>query len=140
MKILLKPLEQQVIVIVGASSGIGLATARLAASRGARLVLVGRSARALRQLAHDICAASGEAIAVVADNTSQEDVRRVADEAVRAFGGFDTWVNNAAVSAYGSGDRHAVRGTRDELLPRSTDPQGARLLATIGRRRHPLRR
>src|SRR4051812_16916028 len=51
MRIRLKPLDEQVIVIVGASSGIGLATARLAASRGARLVLAGRSELALRQLA-----------------------------------------------------------------------------------------
>jgi short-subunit dehydrogenase len=101
MRIRLKPLHEQVIVIVGASSGTGLATARLAASRGARLVLAGRSELALRQLAHDIRAAAGDAIAVVADVTSQDEVARVADEALRAFGHFDTWINNAAVSAYG---------------------------------------
>ena len=97
----LKPLNQQVIVIVGASSGIGLATARLAAARGARLVLAARSAHALGELVDELRARSCEAIAVVADVTSEADVRHIADEAVRAFGGFDTWVNDAAVSAYG---------------------------------------
>jgi short-subunit dehydrogenase len=98
----LKPIHRQVVVILGASSGIGLATARLAAARGARLVLAARSANALRTLVREINGHAGIALEVVADVTSEEDVRRIADEAVRAFGGFDTWVNNAAVSAYGA--------------------------------------
>ncbi len=98
----LKPLNQQVVVITGASSGIGLATARLAASRGARLVLAARSERALHTLAAEIDAAGGQAIVVVADVASEHDVRRIADDARTAFGAFDTWVNNAALSAYGS--------------------------------------
>ncbi len=102
MKVRLKPLDQQVMVIVGASSGIGLATARAAASRGARLVLVGRSENALRRLAAELSNSSRRAIAVTADVSVAEDVRRVADETERVFGGFDTWVNNAAVSAYGA--------------------------------------
>jgi short-subunit dehydrogenase len=98
----LKPVREQVIVITGASSGIGLATARLAARRGARVVAAARSERALRQLAAEIRAQGGEALAVVADVRSEQDVQRIADEATRAFGGFDTWVNNAAMSAYGA--------------------------------------
>jgi short-subunit dehydrogenase len=78
-----------------------LATARLAASRGARVVLAGRSGNALGVLADEIRARSGNAIAVTADASSEPDVRHIAQEAARAFGGFDTWVNNAAVSAYG---------------------------------------
>jgi len=96
----LKPLQQQVVVVVGASSGIGLATARLAAARGARLVVAGRSAIALNRLVEELRAQSCEAIAVVADVTSETAVQRIADEAVRMFGGFDTWVNDPAVSAY----------------------------------------
>jgi short-subunit dehydrogenase len=102
VKLRLKPLSQQVIVIVGASSGIGLSTARMAARRGARLVLAARSGHALHQLASEISATGAKAIAVEADVSVESDVVRVADEAARVFGGFDTWVNNAAVSAYGT--------------------------------------
>jgi short-subunit dehydrogenase len=97
----LKKLNEQVLVLTGASSGIGLVTARMAARRGARLVLAARNEEALRRLAEEINAAGGEAVAVTADVGVFEDVRRIADEAVRRFGGFDTWVNNAGVSIYG---------------------------------------
>jgi NAD(P)-dependent dehydrogenase (short-subunit alcohol dehydrogenase family) len=102
MKVRLKPVADQVIVITGASSGIGLATARLAVSRGARVVIAARSERALQQLVEEIGRSGGHAFAVVADVSLEDDVRRLAEEARRVFGGFDTWVNNAAVSAYGS--------------------------------------
>jgi short-subunit dehydrogenase len=97
----LKPLDQQVMVITGASSGIGLVTARMAAERGARLVLVARGGDALRQLADEIQAAGGHAVPVVADVGQQDEVRRIAAAAVERFGGFDTWVNDAGVSIYG---------------------------------------
>jgi short-subunit dehydrogenase len=101
MSAVLKKLNEQTIVITGASSGIGLVTARAAARRGARLVLAARSEEALRQLADEITGAGGEAIYVVADVGKEEDVRRIAETALRRFGGFDTWVNNAGVSIYG---------------------------------------
>jgi short-subunit dehydrogenase len=101
MNFKLKKLSAQTIVITGASSGIGLVTARMAAERGARLVLAARSEEAIRQLANEITDAGGEAIAVVADVGKEEDVRRIADAARQRFGGFDTWVNNAGVSVYG---------------------------------------
>lgn len=100
-KIRLKPLREQVIVVTGASSGIGLTTARLAAQQGARLVLAARSEGALRQLEEEINTAGGEALAVVADVGKEEDVRHIADAAVTRFGGFDTWVNDAGISIYG---------------------------------------
>ena len=101
MNVQLKPLSEQVVVITGASSGIGLATARMAARRGARLVLAARSEDALRQLTDEITQGGGQATYVVADVGRAEDVRRIAEEAARRFGGFDTWINNAGVSIYG---------------------------------------
>ena len=102
MAVRLKPLHEQVIVLTGASSGIGLATAHLAASRGARLVLASRNGEALEELASEIRRGGGEAVAVVADVARREDLERVAAKAREAFGGFDTWVNNAGVSVYGT--------------------------------------
>jgi short-subunit dehydrogenase len=101
MDVKLKKLEDQVIVITGASSGIGLTTARMAAERGARLVLAARNEEALRRVADEINAKGGEAFDVPADVTKLEDMQRLSDAAVQRFGGFDSWVNNAAVSIYG---------------------------------------
>ena len=102
MAVRLKPLDEQVIVVTGASSGIGLATAHLAASRGARLVLVSRNAQALEELSAEIRRGGGEAVAVVADVARHEDLERVSQKAREMFGGFDTWVNNAGVAVYGT--------------------------------------
>ena len=101
MGITLKPVEVQVIVITGATSGIGLVTARMAAKRGARLVLASRSEAALQKLAEEIKEANGEATYVVADVGDEADVLKIAATARERFGGFDTWVNNAGVSIYG---------------------------------------
>ena len=97
MNVQLKPLKQQVVVILGASSGIGLATARLAAARGARLVLAARSRNALGRLAAQLDSTGSRVVTVVADVSIEADVRRVADAALDRFGGFDTWINDAAV-------------------------------------------
>src|SRR5438067_10697535 len=101
MKAQLKPLAEQVIVITGASSGIGLTTARMAARRGARVVLTARNEEALQQLADEISASGGEAAYFAADVADEEALRQVAETAIARFGGFDTWVNNAGVSIYG---------------------------------------
>ena len=97
----LKRIEDQVIVITGASSGIGLVTARLAAERGAAVVLAARSADGLWQAAEAIHSRGGEVASVVADVASEHDVRRIAEVALGRYGRFDTWVNNAGVSVYG---------------------------------------
>lgn len=102
MKFKLKPLSEQVVVITGASSGIGLSTAKLAASRGARVVLTARSEEGLSQGVQEIRNAGGQASSVVADVTRMEDMQRVADYAVQTYGGIDTWVNNAGIAAYGT--------------------------------------
>jgi short-subunit dehydrogenase len=102
MSVRLKNIEDQVIVITGASSGIGLTTARMAAEQGARLVLAARNEEALHQLTDEIRDNGGEAIYVVADVGREEDVQRIAHQAIEAFGGFDTWINDAGVGIYGS--------------------------------------
>ena len=101
MALMLKPLEIQVIVITGATSGLGLVTARMAAKRGARLVLAARSEAVLQELAEEIKSAGGEATYVVADVGKEADVLKIAATAKERFGGFDTWINNAGVSIYG---------------------------------------
>lgn len=101
MALSLKPLDQQRIVITGASSGIGLATAREAARRGAKLVLAARNEEALSAVEAEITSSGGEAIHVVADVGRREDVQRIADQTIARFGGFDSWVNDAGVSVYG---------------------------------------
>jgi len=101
MKVKLKKLRDQVIVLTGASSGIGLVTARQAARAGARLVLAARSADELRRLADEINAQGGQALAVPTDVSREEDVQQLARAAVERFGGFDTWVNNAGVTTFG---------------------------------------
>jgi short-subunit dehydrogenase len=101
MKYQLKRISDQVIVITGATSGIGLTTARRAAQRGAKLVLVARNEDALRQLTFELAKKGCEAIPVVADVGIEEDVRKAARAAIDHFGGFDTWVNNAGISIFG---------------------------------------
>ena len=107
-----KPIHRQVIVITGATSGIGLATARLAASRGARLVLAARNARALAKVAADLLRSGTEVVTVEADVGIREDVERLATDAIARFGGFDTWVNNAGQTIYGRLDEVSERDLR----------------------------
>lgn len=101
MTLRLKPLAQQVIVLTGATSGIGLVTARKAADHGARLVLAARNGGALAELAREIEDCGGAVETVVADVGVEDDVTRIADAAIERFGSFDTWINNAGVSIYG---------------------------------------
>ena len=112
MKPSLKPIQEQVMVITGASSGIGLATARLAAEQGATLVLAARSEGALRELETEMTAAGHRVSAVVADVSREEDVRAVARVAQELYGGFDTWVNNAGVGMYGTLEEVSVADMR----------------------------
>ncbi|HEV8598740.1 MAG TPA: SDR family oxidoreductase [Gemmatimonadales bacterium] len=95
------PLNEQVLVITGASSGIGLATARLAAQAGAKVVLAARNERDLATAVREIQAAGGQALAVTADVSDPEQVEAIAVETMREYGRIDTWVNNAGVSLYG---------------------------------------
>jgi short-subunit dehydrogenase len=101
MALTLKSLDEQVIVITGASSGIGLATARSAAKKGAKVVLAARSEESLADISRQIQSSGGQAAAVAADVSDRNALNHVAEVAIDRFGGFDTWVNNAGVGLYG---------------------------------------
>lgn len=98
MSVRLKPLRQQVIVITGASSGIGLATALRAAAAGARVVLASRNREALDEAVDRIRRSGGKASAFVCDMAENGAGDGLADHAVERFGRIDSWVNNAATS------------------------------------------
>jgi NADP-dependent 3-hydroxy acid dehydrogenase YdfG len=97
-----KPVDQQVIVVTGASSGIGLATARMAATMGAKVVLAARNGDAIRAAAAAIEAAGGQALAVETDVSDRAAVDRLAAATLARFGTIDTWVNNAGVAIVGT--------------------------------------
>lgn len=101
MSVSLKPIDQQVIVITGASSGIGLAAAYQAARKGAKLALVARNGEALEHVAGDLAHITPDVMWIEADVSRMDDVERVADAVIARFGGFDSWVNNAGVPLFG---------------------------------------
>ena len=98
----LKPLNQQAIVITGATSGIGLAVARRAARAGACVFLIARGESDLKALTEELQAAGARAAWAVADVADHDALKEAADKCVRLFGGFDTWVNNAGVTIFGA--------------------------------------
>lgn len=102
MSIKLKPLNQQILVVTGASSGIGLAIACEATKSGASVLLVSRNADELERVAGELRAGEGRVSVCSADVANPADVERVAQTAITEFGGFDTWVNDASVSVYGA--------------------------------------
>ena len=101
----LKKLNQQVIVLTGATSGIGLATARMAAEGGARLVLAARDGDALDTLAHEMRQRGVEVVTVTADVGNPADVERIGKAAIARWGQVDTWINNAGISVYGTNEQ-----------------------------------
>ena len=101
MKIQLKPVAQQVIVITGATSGIGRATALAAAQQGAHIVVASRDSDALDALVDELNAQGAQALAVPTDVGDMVDHQNLMDAALARFGHVDTWVNNAGVSVFG---------------------------------------
>ena len=98
------------VLVTGATSGIGRAAALKFAAAGARVALVGRNREALDTTRAAMGAGGGRALAIQADITQEEDVRRVADEAARALGGLDVLVSAAGVIGTGS-----IENTSSEL-------------------------
>ncbi|WP_181035054.1 SDR family oxidoreductase [Arthrobacter sp. B0490] len=94
--------EATTVVITGASSGIGRATARRFAEEGARLVLAGRDADTLEAVAAECRDRGAMVIAVPTDVSSEADVDRLAEAAVERFGGIDVWVGNASLYSFGT--------------------------------------
>lgn len=101
MPVKLRNINEQVMVITGATSGIGLTTARMAAEQGAKLVLVARSAEALDELAGELRRKGTQVAAVAADVGDPSEVERIGQAAMERFGRIDTWVNNAGISVFG---------------------------------------
>jgi short-subunit dehydrogenase len=96
-----KSLKDQVVVITGASSGIGLCTVLLAAERGAHVVLIARSSQTLNEIVHAISADGGRANAICLDVSSRSEVEGAVRDILAIHGRIDTWVNNAGVAIYG---------------------------------------
>lgn len=111
-RISLKPVGTQTIVLTGATSGIGLATARAAAARGAKLVLTARNADALHAVHDDLVATGAQVAWVAGDVADRATLQGVAELAIERFGGFDTWVNNAGVSIFGTISRTPIEDQR----------------------------
>jgi NAD(P)-dependent dehydrogenase (short-subunit alcohol dehydrogenase family) len=97
----LKPIQDQVVAIIGASSGIGRVTALQFAQRGAKLVVSARSELGLNSLVEEITLAGGEAIAIRGDVADFEQVKAIADKTVQYYGRLDTWVHLAATAVIG---------------------------------------
>lgn len=112
MSIKLKPLCDQTVVLTGATSGIGLVTARMAAKAGAALFLIARNEEALEMLAGEL-GADGVRVGYRALDVGDESaVNLAADSVLEKFGNFDTWVNNAGVSIYGRLEEVASEDSR----------------------------
>ena len=95
-----RPLAEQVIVVAGASSGIGRAVARAAGERGARVVVSARNGEALEAAVAEVEASGSEALAVPGEATSNVDAETLCARAVERFGRIDTFVNSVMVTVY----------------------------------------
>ncbi|MBW4617776.1 MAG: SDR family oxidoreductase [Cyanosarcina radialis HA8281-LM2] len=101
----LKPIDRQVVAVVGASSGIGREAALKFAHRGAKVVVSARSQSGLESLVEEIRQAGGEATAIVADVSDFDRVKDIARQTVATYGRLDTWVHAAAISVFATFER-----------------------------------
>jgi NAD(P)-dependent dehydrogenase (short-subunit alcohol dehydrogenase family) len=100
-----RPLAEQVVVVAGASSGIGRAVARAAGARRARVVVSARNAEALERAVEEIDAAGGEGLAVPGDASSEVDAQSLCARAVERFGRIDTFVATVMVTVYAEAEQ-----------------------------------
>ena len=90
-------IENKVVVITGASSGLGAATARLLAAQGARVVLGARRGERLQAVADELTGNGGKALAIPTDVTNYDQVKKLVDAAVQTYGRIDVMINNAGL-------------------------------------------
>ena len=112
MQIELKPVEEQVVVLMGASSGIGRDAAKLFAQRGARVMVSARDENGLISFVEEIRTQGGEASYMVADVVDFAQVQQVAEMTYRTYGRIDTWVHLAAVSIWATFEETTVEEFR----------------------------
>lgn len=116
MSISLRPLHRQVIVITGATSGIGLSTIRMAVEQGAKVFMIARQEDELQKIQDDMRANAYDTAYTVADESDVEQLQYAADRCIATFGRIDTWINNADISVYGE-----VKDTTEEEARRLFD-------------------
>lgn len=123
------------VIITGASSGIGRATAQAFARQGARLVLAARREALLEEVAEECRELGAEAVVVPTDVTDADAMKRLADRAVKTFGGIDVWVSNAGVGAIGRFEETPIEAHRRVIETNLLGPlYGAHAVIPVFRR------
>lgn len=107
-----KPISEQVIVITGGSSGIGLACAHLACAKGARVVITSNNESELQESKENLSSEGYNIESISADVSDFEAVRKIADFTLDKFGRFDTWINNAGIHIFGKIEKNEVEDMR----------------------------
>lgn len=112
MKSNLRAIKDQVIAVIGASSGMGLRLAQMASDQGAKVLLVSRNEEALREAVTEIRGKGGEAIFAVADVSKFNELQDAAHLALREYGRIDSWVHIAGVGHWGFSDDVTLEDAR----------------------------